>query len=177
MTAEELIKLAEEAIYADSGINPYTRKDRYLMDYGRGLKGLGDRDLMMLLDEGRFNTPSYDYDVRELPEMRKFDKNYQIRNLLETIAFNRGAVSTDEGTYIPPIPGNQFTGAGPGRFGGIPTTEGEICYQTLIIYIHLFDKESLSLIILEVNYLHINYVRWIILLIYLLKLVMKMLIQ
>jgi len=95
MTQEELMKLAESQIFG---------KDNYLYDFGEGLKGLTDRDLMMLLDRESFDFP-LDPDYPE-----KFEKQHKIQNLLLDIAGERGAVSTEEGTYIPMLDGNTRTG-------------------------------------------------------------------
>tara|TARA_R100001443_G_scaffold13644_1_gene23664 strand:+ start:2095 stop:2631 length:537 start_codon:yes stop_codon:yes gene_type:complete len=94
MTQDELMKLAESEIYG---------KDGYLYDYGEGLKGISDKDLITLLDRGFFDFPE-----GEWPE--KWDKQHKIQNLLLDIAGERGAVSTEEGTYIPMLDGDTRTG-------------------------------------------------------------------
>ena len=78
----------------------------YRQSAHEGVEGMTDRDLMMLREGYAFTGPS------DTPE---FDLSMQ--NLLENIAFSRGAQSMEEGTYIPPIEGNPYTGSGPGRFG------------------------------------------------------------
>lgn len=121
------------------GESDITRGKRFLYPPYRqsvheGVEGMTDRDLITLLSKKSFEGPS------DNPE---FDLS--MRNLLENIAFSRGAQSTEVTvptygstgygggygqtgtrtnleTYIPPIEGNPFTGAGPGHYGA--TMEG-----------------------------------------------------
>ena len=76
-----------------------------------GIAGVEDRQLAELLDTGLFK--------------RGRSENLDMRNLLENIASSRNAQSQEEGTYIPPVPGNPFTGtegssyfSSPWGFGG-----------------------------------------------------------
>lgn len=92
-----------------------------------GLAGLSDATLARTIDEGKFeggaarqsgnNLP---YFVNEAQKTSGFT-DLDMRNLLENIAFSRGAQSmevdfpnrgySDDRTYIPPSEGNPFTGS------------------------------------------------------------------